>query len=112
MSSLNLTIRQKQENGVIYLYLAGEIDAYTAPQLREVILPSVERPKQKVTVDLSEIEYIDSTGLGIFIGALKASHAHNGSLVLMGMTKRVQRLFTITGLDELITIHDEKEELR
>lgn len=107
---MNLTIRQEQMDETIYLYLAGEIDTYTAPELREVIMPCVERQNQLVTVDLSQVDYIDSTGLGLFIGALKASHAHNGRLVLRGVTERVQRLFNITGLDELITIDDGKRE--
>lgn len=107
---MNLSIRNEDKEGFSILFLEGEIDAYTAPKLREALIPLAERPGQHITVDLSEVGYIDSTGLGIFIGALKATHSHNGTLKLTGMSERVQRLFTITGLDEVIAIEKVEEE--
>ncbi|MBP3953306.1 STAS domain-containing protein [Bacillus suaedae] len=108
---MNLSIRyEKMEDGH-FVYLSGEIDAYTAPQLRESLLPLAEQVDEDVTVDLSDVQYIDSTGLGIFIGVFKAMHAHKGRLMLVGMSERVERLFTITGLDEVITIEKKGEGL-
>ncbi len=89
------------------LFLSGEIDAYTAPKLREELMPLTELGKS-IKVDLTDVHYIDSTGLGIFIGALKATHIHKGDLVLAGMSERIRRLFTITGLNEVITIEEEE----
>ncbi len=107
---MNLTIRQDQRENTNIVYLAGEIDAYTAPKLRETLIPLAEQPGQNIIVDLSDVQYIDSTGLGIFIGALKATHAHEGTLTLTGMSERIQRLFSITGLDEVIAINETEEE--
>lgn len=107
---VNLSIRQDRNQDTTIVYLSGEIDAYTAPKLRETLIPLAEQSGQNVTVDLSEVQYIDSTGLGIFIGALKATHVHEGTLTLTGMSERVQRLFTITGLDEVIAIEQGKRE--
>jgi anti-sigma B factor antagonist len=102
---LNLLIRQEKLIDETVLFLSGEIDAYTAPKLREELTPLTELGKN-VKIDLSEVHYIDSTGLGIFIGALKATHIYKGSLVLTGMSERIRRLFTITGLSEVITIEE------
>ncbi|ARK28617.1 STAS domain-containing protein [Halalkalibacter krulwichiae] len=102
---MNLSIRLEADNDTTVLYLAGEVDAYTAPKLREELLPLTELGKN-VKVDLTDVHYIDSTGLGIFIGALKATHIHKGNLVLTGMSDRIKRLFTITGLNEVITIEE------
>ncbi len=104
MSGLNLTIRQEHKDGAVYLFLEGEIDVYTVPQLRDVMIPLVEQAGQKVMVDLTNVNYIDSTGLGVFIGALKTSHMYEVELELTGVTERIKRLFSITGLDELMKI--------
>jgi anti-sigma B factor antagonist len=89
------------------LKLAGEVDAYTAPKLKEVLVPLTEKEGQEIIIDLSGIEYMDSTGLGIFVGALKSTKANNSSLKLRGMTERVRRIFEITGLTEVMDIENE-----
>lgn len=88
------------------LTVKGEIDVYTAPKLREKLLSLCEREGHKVVVDLSEVSYMDSTGLGVFIGAYKASQNVGSEFSLSGLTPRVARLFEITGLNELITIEN------
>lgn len=102
---MNLEINQvnKGANQVI-VYLSGEVDAYTAPNLREKILPLTEQAGAEVIIDLSGVNYIDSTGLGIFIGALKSTHTHNSKIKLKGLSSRVERLFKITGLDEVLDL--------
>jgi anti-sigma B factor antagonist len=101
---MNLQISQHQIDNAHELKLLGEVDAYTAPKLKEVMLPLTEKEGNIVIVDLSGIEYMDSTGLGIFVGALKSSKANNSSLKLRGMTSRVKRIFEITGLTEVMDI--------
>ncbi|WP_332698018.1 STAS domain-containing protein [Halalkalibacter lacteus] len=103
---MNLSIRQEKNEDVVVLYLSGEIDAFTATKLREELIPLAEMG-QTVRVDLSGVDYIDSTGLGVFIGALKATHITEGNLTLVGMSTRIKRLFSITGLDEVIAIDEE-----
>ncbi|MFC5714066.1 STAS domain-containing protein [Thalassorhabdus alkalitolerans] len=107
---MNLDIQKKEVDNNFHLYLSGEIDAYTAPTLREALVPLTEEEGKTVTVDLSGIDYIDSTGLGIFVGALKSSHANDSSLKLVGLNERVYRIFSITGLDEVMDIDEEKRE--
>lgn len=92
------------------LTINGEIDVYTAPELRDKLLPLCEQEKHKVTVNLSGVTYMDSTGLGVFIGAYKASQSAGGALSLTGLSPRVTRLFEITGLNELMTIENSLRE--
>ncbi|GAJ99556.1 STAS domain-containing protein [Geomicrobium sp. JCM 19055] len=98
----------KEANGK-KLYVAGEIDAYTAPQLKEALSQLTSRDQGITVVDLEGVDYIDSTGLGIFVGALKDTHSHEGQFKIVSLNSRVKRLFSITGLDEVMDI-DEKEE--
>lgn len=87
------------------LVIEGEIDAYTAPQLREKLLPLCKE-HQKISIDLSGVNYMDSTGLGVLIGAYKLLKAGSGKLVLIGPNQRLRRLFNITGLSEIFKIED------
>ena len=107
---MNLSIKESRQGSAVYLYLTGEVDAYTAPRLREVLIPLAERPQEEIIVNLEGVSYIDSTGLGIFIGALKATHVNKSTMRLSGVTNRIRRLFTITGLDEVIDIEQDKKE--
>ncbi|WP_377891885.1 STAS domain-containing protein [Alkalihalobacillus sp. R86527] len=107
---MNLQIKQEDQGNTHHLYIAGEVDAYTAPQLREALLPLTGKESHETLVHLGDVNYMDSTGLGVFVGALKSSKEHGSTLKLRGMTSRVQRLFEITGLDEVIDIEDARGE--
>jgi anti-sigma B factor antagonist len=97
---MNLEIEHKEVNGIQTLAVTGEIDAYTASQLRKQLLPLTEEQGAVVTVDLSGVDYMDSTGLGVFVAGLKSTKKHGSRLVIQGLTPRVERLFNITGLSE------------
>lgn len=84
--------------------LTGEVDVYTAPMLRDAIIPLTLDKDVKINVDLSGVSYMDSTGLGVFISALKSSHQHQSWIKLTGLTEKIDRLFRITGLSEIIDI--------
>lgn len=107
---MNLEINHLEKEGKQFLILNGEIDVYTSAKLKEVLISLTDIAGNEVIVDLAQVSYIDSTGLGIFIGALKSTHKYNSSLKLIGLVERVRRLFRITGLDEVIDIEESKRE--
>lgn len=107
---MNLQIQHETRKETEHLKLSGEVDAFTAPKLREELLPLTEVKSSMIIIDLSEIQYMDSTGLGIFIAALKSCKKNEADLKLKGMTPRVERLFEITGLDEIIDIEEVRGE--
>jgi anti-sigma B factor antagonist len=103
---MNVSIQERtHKEDVTTLVVSGEVDAFTAPQLREKLMPLC-KSDQEVHLDLSKVDYMDSTGLGVLIGAYKSLRAHNGRLVLTGMSPRLNRLLQITGLTEIIDIED------
>lgn len=103
---MNVSIQEKSDSDkVTTLVVQGEVDAFTAPQLREKLMPLC-RENREVYLDLSKVEYMDSTGLGVLIGAYKSLRSHDGRLVLTGMNPRLSRLLRITGLSEIIDIED------
>lgn len=84
--------------------VTGEIDVATSPELRRVLNDLVERSRH-VTVDLTATSFIDSSGLGVLVGALKRAREHDhDDLRLRGLQEPVRRVFEITGLTELFPI--------
>ncbi|MBM7606700.1 anti-sigma B factor antagonist [Metabacillus crassostreae] len=106
---MNMKIDISKEDDKTVVLVAGEIDAYTAPKLREALLPLAEEENPQVTVNLKNVSYMDSTGLGVFVGLLKNVRKNNGNLHLVELTDRLERLFSITGLSDIIDISSKSE---
>lgn len=101
---MNLSVNTEKNNDHTVVKIAGEIDAYTAPELKESFLPLMKESSNHVQVDLEEVNYMDSTGLGVFVSALKASNESGSTFEVINVHDRVYRIFKITGLDEIIQI--------
>jgi len=92
------------------LDLEGEVDVYTAPVLRQAILDQVEAGVKHLLIDLTRVEYLDSTGLGILIGGVKRLKEQGGSLRLVGPSARITRIFEITGLNKIFDVYASEPE--
>ena len=94
------------------LVVRGEIDAYTAPRLRTALSTFAEDGIDRIVVDLRNVTFIDSVGLGILAGAkLRVSSQGNGlCLVLDDSQASIRRLFEITGLTAILPIHGSLDE--
>ncbi|WP_141433283.1 anti-sigma factor antagonist [Bacillus sp. 03113] len=101
---MNMAIEVKEQDLLVEVKVIGEIDAYTAPILRDRIFPLSEKNNVVMIVDLSKVSYLDSTGLGIFIGIFKNIRSQNGEFKIMGLSERLKRLFDITGLADVFDI--------
>jgi anti-sigma B factor antagonist len=88
----------------------GEIDVYTAPKLREKLIELVSEGSYDVVVNLEGVDFLDSTGLGVLVGALKRVKAHDGSLALVCTQDKILKIFKITGLTKVFPIHSSVEE--
>ncbi|MHC5251239.1 STAS domain-containing protein [Listeria kieliensis] len=100
---INIEILDKSDKQA-EAFISGEIDAYTAPKLKEALDGYQNKENFTLKVDLSDVGYMDSTGLGVFVGLFKNLRTKNSELVLMGLSERLYRLFEITGLSEIIEI--------
>jgi anti-sigma B factor antagonist len=89
---------------------AGEIDALTAPQLGRRLLGLVDDGKTHVVVDLSSVTFLDSTGIGVLLNALRFLGRRRGRLAVVCPTKRVLRPFEVTGLVDHLAISSSREE--
>ena len=82
----------------------GEIDLFTAPELKKTLQEAIENGATRVVVDLSETTFLDSTALGVLIGAVKRLRSRDGSLVIVNTDTNIAKTFEITGLDQIFTI--------
>ncbi len=105
---LGLDVSQRGE--VTVLAVHGEIDVYTAPKLREKLIELVSEGSYDVVVNLEGVDFLDSTGLGVLVGALKRVKAHDGSLSLVCTQDKILKIFKITGLTKVFPIHTSVEE--
>lgn len=108
---MNLTMNSRTPNETTcVLEIEGEVDVYTAPQLKQDIVQIAESGVKHLIINLSKVEYLDSTGLGVLIGGLKRLRESEGNLVLVGPGMRILRIFEITGLDKIFDIYPSEGE--
>lgn len=102
---MNIRIDIKEHDDKhIEAFINGEIDAYTAPQIKAALEKYQNKAGITLRVDLSEVDYMDSTGLGVFVGLFKNLRQYESELILVGLSDRLYRLFEITGLSDIIEI--------
>ncbi|MGP4049222.1 STAS domain-containing protein [Streptomyces sp. 2A115] len=87
------------------LQVAGEIDVYTTPMLREGVIDLLDKDAVHIITDMRNVEFLDSTGLGALVGSLKRLRVREGSLGLVIDSDRLLRIFRITGLIQVFPIH-------
>jgi anti-sigma B factor antagonist len=104
---LSLDSHQAGERTVVAV--GGEIDVYTAPKLRDRLVELVNAGHYHLVIDLEDVDFLDSTGLGVLVGALKRVRVHQGSLRLVCTQERLVKIFTITGLAKVFPIYDSVE---
>ncbi len=90
--------------------VTGEVDVATAPTLRGRLDAAIDRGKPLLVVDLLSVTFIDSTGLGVLIGASKRVDADGGAMRLVVAEPRILKLFEITGLMEVFSVVPSLEE--
>lgn len=109
---MELALTARTEGDVEIIEVGGEIDVYTAPRLREAIITAVDAGHTRLVIDVRKVDFLDSTGLGVLVGALKRVRADGGSLDIVCTQERILKIFEITGLDKVFGLHATVDEAR
>jgi anti-sigma B factor antagonist len=104
--SIELVLDTREVGDWTVVDVKGEVDLYTSPRLRERIVELVEEGHIRIVVNLEEVGFLDSSGLGALVGALKRVNERGGRLVLACPEGSPLKVLTITGLDKVFAIHD------
>ncbi|MDE0471974.1 MAG: STAS domain-containing protein [Ekhidna sp.] len=97
-------INKENKEDIHLISVKGEIDAGSSILLDNAFREALKNNKKKIAADLSELEYISSAGLGVFISYLEEFSANNIQLVLFGIKESVKQVFDILGLEKLLLI--------
>lgn len=102
--SSELIIKEKKVENLVEVFISGEVDIYTSQSLKDRLYEIVGLYKLDLIIDCSNLNYIDSTGLGIMVGALKRAKLNGNDIYLENLKDSIKKLFLITGLDKLFII--------
>lgn len=95
----------------VILEAFGEVHVYTAPRLRQAMIDQVDDGCRLLAVDLSHVEFMDATGLGVLVGGYKRVTALRGRFCIVGCSDKVRSLMENTGLIGVLNVRDGLEDL-
>lgn len=105
VGTIDLVLESRTESGWGVLAVKGEVDLYTSPQLKDKVTEMIEQGQSRLVIDLADVGFMDSSGLGVLVTALKRARERDGSLALVCPEGSVHKVLTITGLDRVFPIH-------
>jgi anti-sigma B factor antagonist len=97
-------------NAAVVVSVDGEADLYTAPQLKEALVRTIDDGCKFVLVDLTHASFIDSTTLGVLMGAVKRVRPQGGELAIACQDANIRKIFEITRLDQVFPVLRSREE--
>lgn len=104
----DLKIETRLVDGRAVLDLSGEVDSYNAPRLREKMVSLIDEGHANLLVNMTGVDYIDSTGLGTLVGGLKRASEKNGAIQIVCPNEQIYKVFSITGLVKVFPIFSDE----
>lgn len=106
---MEVSVTSRERGDFTVVEVVGEIDVYTASVLREKLADLIDADHTDLVVDLTGVGFMDSTGLGVLVGGLKKVRGFGGRLQLVIDQEKVMKVFRITALTQVFTIHETLE---
>ena len=100
------------EDGNYIIAVDGDVDASSSILLDEAIAKAVQESQQHILIDCVNLNYISSAGLGVFMSYIEELKAKNIRMVLFGLSERVENVFQVLGLDQLLNIQETKDQAK
>jgi anti-sigma B factor antagonist len=92
------------ENGIHVVEVSGEVDLHHSPRLREVLMAHAEAKRSPLLLDLTQVSYMDSSGLATLIEYLQRALKYQGKFAIGGVSERLRTIFDLARLGEVFTI--------
>lgn len=96
----------------VHLTVSGFLDSYTSPRLKAVFEKLYSRGEMTVIVDMRDLLYISSTGIGTLMGALSLSESTKGAVKLCNVPEKIMGIISMLGFDQVLSIYSDLEEAR
>lgn len=107
---MELDINTQRDGQQCMVVLDGEVDVYTAPRLKEELVSAIEDGCVNLIVDLEKVGFIDSSGLGVLVSALRRARERDGVVRIVCTRDNILKIFRITGLDKVFPVFSDAEE--
>ncbi|HEY6326319.1 MAG TPA: STAS domain-containing protein [Candidatus Cybelea sp.] len=109
---LSIDLKTEDAGDTLVFRLRGSLDLATAPTVRAAVSDATDNDSHHIIVDLTQLDFLDSTGLGVLIGAHRRAAEHGGSLRLVVHNGPISRLMHITGLIGVFAVYHSLEDAR
>jgi anti-sigma B factor antagonist len=103
------TYRESRGDGTRILRVAGELDMHTSPKFQEELQAVIEQPFEWLLVDLTDCDYLDSSAIHVLAQAERSLDGRADKLALVIPNPHQRRIFELTGLDEVLHIHPDRD---
>jgi len=111
MEGLKVHVTYKgEDNGIAVLCARGYIDSTTTEEVEKKLLDQIAQNRYRIIIDLTDTEYINSSGWGVFLRELKNIREHRGDLFLVGMTPDVRHVYDTMEFSKILRSFDSLEE--
>ena len=108
-----LTVIPSQDgDGICVVQLIGEIDVFASPDVKSALVGLIKDGHNLLVIDFAKVAYIDSTGLGALVAALKGTRENGGSIAVVCTNPQIRRIFDITGLVKVFDMFEDLESAR
>jgi anti-sigma B factor antagonist len=105
-----MEIKIKDHEGVKIIALAGDIDMYASPEVRQQLLRLIGQRVPVIMVDLTNVTYIDSSGIATFVEGLQGMMSYSGRLKFFGIPMKVMEIFNFSKLDKVFDMYGSMED--
>ena len=105
-----MDISEDRRADAVVLALSGKLDATTAKTFEDRILGVFNSGAQRLVVDLSQLEYVSSSGLRVFLLAAKRLQATEGKIVFCGLQDQIRQVFDLAGFSSILSIYGSRDE--
>lgn len=105
-----MDISEDRKADALILVLSGKLDATTAKTFEEKIIEVINSRAQRLVLDLSQLEYISSSGLRVFLLAAKRLQRTDGKMVFCGLQDHVRQVFDLAGFSSILSIYGSRDE--
>jgi anti-sigma B factor antagonist len=99
-----MQMTKRVKNNIEILSIKGELDLSNANIVKMILDKEIAAGKLHIVIDMKDLEYLDSSGIGVFINTMNKLRAINGKFILLGMKDSVMRIFNLTKLTSFFKI--------
>lgn len=104
-----IEIKKETENNYLIIFVKGDADASSSIHLDKAIKEAMEEGSQRILIDCTNLNYISSAGLGVFMSYIEEISEKSVDFILFGLSEKVFKVFGILGLDQLLLIKENKD---